>query len=244
MASQRSRLATAGYFCGIVGIACLVIGIGGIQIRLFPPMLGFGLFALGTITGGIGATLLGGIALIRKKHLTGPDDLKRAQTATALGAVLLILLFLSAGTGGDAPPINDITTDLANPPAFASADAVPAYEGRDMSYPPDFVPIVKTAYPDLKPTLVGLPPDQAYENALATAQALGLQIVWQSASERRFDAIDVTTVFRFVDDFTVRVIRAGSGSVIDVRSKSRDGQGDLGTNAKRIREFLTQLKDS
>ena len=98
MASERSGLASTAYFCGIIGLACLVLGIGGIQIGLFPPMLGFGLFALATVVGGLSATLLGVIALIRKKSLTGPDDRKRAQTGAALGFVLLILLFLSAGT--------------------------------------------------------------------------------------------------------------------------------------------------
>jgi uncharacterized protein (DUF1499 family) len=52
------------------------------------------------------------------------------------------------------------------------------------------------------------------------------------------EATDITPTFRFVDDFTVRVRPSGSGSEIDVRSKSRDGQGDLGTNARRIRKFL------
>ena len=68
MASERSRLATVGYFCGIVGIACLAIGIIGIQIRLFPPMLGFGLFALATIVGGISATLLGDFEVRSRFH--------------------------------------------------------------------------------------------------------------------------------------------------------------------------------
>jgi uncharacterized protein (DUF1499 family) len=34
---------------------------------------------------------------------------------------------------------------------------------------------------------------------------------------------------------------ADGGSVVDVRSKSRDGQGDLGANARRIRAFRTAL---
>lgn len=244
MASERSGLASTAYFCGIIGLACLVLGIGGIQIGLFPPMLGFGLFALATVVGGLSATLLGVIALIRKKSLTGPDDRKRAQTGAALGFVLLILLFLSAGTGGDAPPINDITTNLNNPPAFASEEEVQAYMGRDMSYPPEFVAVVKEHYPDLRPLLLPVPPDTAYEEALAAAKAMGLEIVWQSPSERRFDATDTTAIFRFVDDITVRVLPAGSSSMIDIRSKSRDGQGDLGTNAKRIRAFTEQVKAS
>jgi uncharacterized protein (DUF1499 family) len=49
-------------------------------------------------------------------------------------------------------------------------------------------------------------------------------------------------VFRFVDDVLVRVRPAdGGGALVDVRSKSRDGRGDLGVNAARIRAFAEKL---
>ena len=40
---------------------------------------------------------------------------------------------------------------------------------------------------------------------------------------------------------SIRVRPADGGSVIDLRSKSRDGQGDMGVNAARIRAFATEL---
>jgi len=48
-------------------------------------------------------------------------------------------------------------------------------------------------------------------------------------------------IFRFVDDVSVRVRPDTGGAKIDVRSKSRDGKGDIGTNARRIRTFLAKL---
>ena len=51
-----------------------------------------------------------------------------------------------------------------------------------------------------------------------------------------------TRIFRFVDDVVVRVRPAeGGGAIVDVRSKSRDGRGDLGANAARIRAFAEKL---
>ena len=241
MATDRSRLVSAGYFFGLAGIACVVIGILGIQARILAPMVGFGLFGLGTALGGIVAILLGGFALIRKSHLRAEDDRKRATTATALGLALLAILFFSAGIGGGAPAINDITTDLNEPPAFAPAEAVSAYMQRDMPYPAGFMAVMRPHYTELAPLDSKLPPQAAYRQALATAEAMGLTIVWQSPEEGRFDATDITPIFRFVDDFTVRVRPRDTGSRIDVRSKSRDGQGDMGTNAKRIRDFLARF---
>ena len=39
----------------------------------------------------------------------------------------------------------------------------------------------------------------------------------------------------------IRVAPAAAGSRVDVRSVSRVGRGDLGTNAKRIRAYLDKL---
>jgi len=46
---------------------------------------------------------------------------------------------------------------------------------------------------------------------------------------------------RFHDDFAVRVRPDDGGAVVDMRSKSRDGKGDLGANAERIRSFLVDI---
>jgi uncharacterized protein (DUF1499 family) len=52
-------------------------------------------------------------------------------------------------------------------------------------------------------------------------------------------------LFGFHDDIAIRVRPEADGtSRIDVRSKSRDGQGDLGVNAARIRTFVAALEAS
>ena len=59
----------------------------------------------------------------------------------------------------------------------------------------------------------------------------------------RIEATDRDLWFGFVDDVVIRITpAAASGSRIDVRSLSRVGRSDLGTNAKRIRAFLARLK--
>ena len=61
---------------------------------------------------------------------------------------------------------------------------------------------------------------------------------------RTIEATDTTRVFRFVDDIAIRVRAEGMASVVDVRSKSRDGRGDMGANAARIRAFLSALQEA
>ena len=55
-------------------------------------------------------------------------------------------------------------------------------------------------------------------------------------------ARQTSKVFRFVDDILVRVRPGdGGGALVDVRSKSRVGRGDMGVNAARIRAFTEKL---
>jgi hypothetical protein len=51
-----------------------------------------------------------------------------------------------------------------------------------------------------------------------------------------------TLVFGFVDDVTLRIVLdADAQTRIDMRSASRTGRADLGTNARRIADFFRRL---
>jgi uncharacterized protein (DUF1499 family) len=242
MTVGRSRLALTALQIAVFGVASCVGGVLAVQLGLIAPMAAFTLFGLGTLVCGMTGVALGIVATLRTRRGGNRDDLRRSFAATALGAGLVLLLMLAAAPGSDAPRINDITTDLADPPAFAEATEVGAYAGRDMSYPAEFKQEVRAAYPDLQPLRISLSADEAFDRALASAEALGWEITHQDHEAGVFDASDTSAVFRFVDDITVRVRRYGTGSRIDVRSKSRDGRGDLGANASRIREFAATIE--
>ena len=77
--------------------------------------------------------------------------------------------------------------------------------------------------------------------AVAAAQEMGWEIVASAPAEGRLEATDTTFWFGFKDDVVVRVSPAESGSRIDVRSVSRVGKSDVGTNAKRIVAYLARI---
>jgi len=137
------------------------------------------------------------------------------------------------------PPIHDITTDTENPPDFVAilplrADAPnPAIYGG-----PEIAAQQRAGYPKLGPLILPSPPAQAFERALAAARDMGWEIVASNPSEGRIEATDTTFWFGFKDDIVVRIRPTEGGSRIDVRSVSRVGRSDVGTNAKRIQKFL------
>jgi uncharacterized protein (DUF1499 family) len=233
---QRSRLAVACGFLGALGVFDAVLGPVLVHAGAITPFFGFRTFyLLGTLCGLL-ALLLSPFALRATRAKAGRG---LAWLGFACGALLVGVVVAGARSGAGVPAINDITTNLADPPAFASD---PAELGRDMDYPADFVPQVQQAYPDLATIRVSSDPAQALALSEQTARTLGWEVVAVDAAAGTLLARQTSKVFRFVDDVLVRVRPGdGGGALVDVRSKSRDGRGDMGVNAARIRAFAEKL---
>jgi uncharacterized protein (DUF1499 family) len=235
---QRSRLAVVSGFLGALGVFDAVLGPVLIHAGVVRPMAGFLFFASGLLFGLI-ALVLAPFALRATRPASGRTGRGLAWLGLACGAALVAVVLVGRQNAGDVPAINDITTNLADPPAFP---ADPAGLGRDMSYPADFAPQVQQAYPDLATVRVSSDPARALALAEETARSLGWEVVAADPAAGTLLAQQTSQVFRFVDDVVVRVRPAeGGGSLVDVRSKSRDGRGDMGVNAARIRAFAEKL---
>ncbi len=232
-----SRVETLAAGLGIAGAVALAAGPLAIQLGAVVAFVGFRIFGLGLLLGLL-ALVVGAFGLWRTRAAAGRPGRERAAVGAGLGLAILAIVIVGAGSGLRAPPINDITTDLDDPPVFVVAREFEVNKGRDLSHAgEELAAQQREGYPDLAPIGVGAPPDAAFARALEVAEELGWEITSREPSTGVFEAVSVTRAFRFVDDIAVRVRRAAGGSVIDVRSKSRDGRGDLGANAARIRAF-------
>jgi uncharacterized protein DUF1499 len=219
---------------GMVAGACFVGGPLLAWIRIVPGLVGFLLFALGGLLG----LVLGVLSLVQAVRGRG---LGRGGVV-ALGVAAAFLLI--AARGGGAPRINDFTTDLADPPTFTHAGTLAPNAGRDMGYPVDFAAIQRECCADLRPARLTVAPGEAFARAEQAARRNGWDVTWTDPSAGRLEAVATTRLFGFHDDIAIRVRPEGDGaSRVDVRSKSRDGKGDMGTNAARIRAFVGSLED-
>lgn len=99
------------------------------------------------------------------------------------------------------------------------------------------------AYPDLEPLDLPLGPGPAFAAALAAARSMpGWTIVVADPESAEIRAEARTPRLGFVDDVRIRARPlSGGGSRVDVRSASRVGIYDFGTNARRIRAYLERL---
>lgn len=148
------------------------------------------------------------------------------------------------------PPITDVTTDTADPPAFSRSRA--ALAARGGLVPPDPAPATRTqqrrAYARIASLTVDRLPADTFDLAIQAAERRGWRILDRSrpggrVGLGRFDAVDRTLILRLPEDVTVRITPIADGSRIDVRSASRIGPHDIGANARRIQRFLDTVSD-
>jgi uncharacterized protein (DUF1499 family) len=95
---------------------------------------------------------------------------------------------------------------------------------------------------------VTVTPQAAYD----TTMAIILRRKWRVVVDRPptagrrdglIEAISRTPVMGFRDDVAIRVRPTNDGARVDVRSASRYGRHDFGTNAARIRSLLEDVDD-
>lgn len=98
-------------------------------------------------------------------------------------------------------------------------------------------------YPELQPQRFAQPFEQVFAAAAATAREMELEITAQSPEKGELQAIATTRIMRFKDDVTISLARDGQAVTVNMRSKSRIGKGDLGANARRIRDFQARLAE-
>jgi uncharacterized protein (DUF1499 family) len=178
----------------------------------------------------------------------------RRGLGEAIGGFLLAALTLGypaflAFEAVSLPVLADISTDAIDPPRFsASRAALAARQGRT---PPSFSAEAReqqqAAYPDIEPIVVDLEAEDAYQLVLETAAGRGWRVVDQRPPGGRsgvghIDFLDRTLVMGFDDDIAVRLRPLAGQTRIDVRSASRHGRHDFGSNAKRIRQFAEALQ--
>lgn len=186
---------------------------------------------------------------------------RSAVVAVLIPAAALGYLGWVRAQSEDIPPIHDISTRPADPPAFSpqllaqralTEDVNPVvdltvpmaslekYQGPRFADMADqsLGAVAAEAYPDIQPLTTNATPATVFAAALTEAQSQGWTIVSQDPAAGTLSATATTFWFGFKDDVAVRVRAEGSGSVIDVRSTSRVGLSDLGANAARIESYL------
>ena len=203
--------------------------------------IGFAILRWAAVSGLVAAllSLAGGIAV---RHAAQRAALYMAASGILIGLVVAGIPWSWMHTAQQLPRIHDITTDTADPPRFSAILPLRKDAANSSEYGgPGVAAQQRAAYPEIAPVTLPVPQSASFERALRAAEDMGWQIVDANAREGRIEATATTFWFGFKDDVVIRIVPAPAGSRVDVRSVSRVGLSDVGTNAKRVRDFLHKL---
>ena len=180
----------------------------------------------------------------------GVGGIGEAVTGLLIGLVLIAYPLYVGVKAYKLPAIYDITTDPIDPPRF---DAIARLRPRDAN-PVTYAGLYtaeqqRTAYSDIEPDMTSVSPQEAYDAAMKVITKRKWHVVdarppqGTAPRDGLIEAIARTPILGFRDDVAVRVRATHEGARIDVRSASRYGRHDLGTNAARVRSLIEDIDD-
>ena len=135
--------------------------------------------------------------------------------------------------------IHDVTTDPEEPPQFIALreTRLACPNGVEYSGPR------MLSHSNVEPNFFSIPPSTVFQAALTVANTMQWKVAAAIEAEGRIEATATTRLLRFKDDVVIRIRPTANGARLDIRSTSRVGNSDLGTNARRIRTFLQELNN-
>jgi hypothetical protein len=177
----------------------------------------------------------------------GGPGFAQAMTAVVIGLAMLAYPSYLGYKGYSLPAIKDITTDPIDPPRF---EVVARVRPPNSNIYPGLATaeLQKEAWPDIDPLLVTVNSKIVFDLAVAVVTKRKWRIVNarppQTGRDGVIEAIARTPIMGFRDDVVVRVRAVREGARVDVRSASRYGYTDFGTNAERVLALLDEIDDA
>jgi len=195
--------------------------------------------------------------------IEGIGGLRQALSALLIGFALIAYPLYLGIKAYHLPAIYDVTTDPIDPPRFDAIARLRPRDANPITYEGLYAAEQQhAAYSDIEPDLTDSTPQEAYAAAMKVITKRKWRVVDarppQGGEPRLVDArapqataprdgfieaIARTPILGFRDDVVVRVRSTSDGARIDVRSASRYGRHDFGSNAARVRHLIGDIDD-
>jgi uncharacterized protein (DUF1499 family) len=243
-----SRLAVWARWLALFALVATLVSIVVVRsglLEVYPALATFG-----------GALVLAALAILLAFASFVPiwrDGLRglgHALTALFIGVALLSYPAYLGLKAYRLPAISDVTTDPIDPPRFETIARLRPRAANRPEYAGLYAATLqRSAYPDIEPLVADVDPKAAYDAAMEVVTRRKWNIVdarepLARGRDGHIEAVARTLIMGFRDDIVIRIRPDRDGARIDVRSASRYGRHDFGTNAARIRALLADIDDA
>lgn len=238
-------------------VAVIIVRSGALDVVPALSTLG-GALLLGVVA--ILMAFVAGIVIWRE----GCGGVRQALLAVLIGGALIAYPAYLGVKAYKLPSIYDVTTDPIDPPQFDAIARLRPRDANPITYEGLYAAELQhTAYSDIEPEDTSATPQEAYEAALKVITRRRWRIVDQrapqqpaatrvanhrrphdeAASDGIIEAVARSMILGFREDVVVRIRATSDGTRVDVRSASRYGRNDLGSNAARVRGLISSIDD-
>ena len=215
---------------GVLLLLCL--SVIGLRSELIPFKSFGGIFGLGLLVNLVLAFV------VVFKCITGhAASLHYSLLGLALAILVISGVAYLLKQVASVPPIHDISTTWIDIPQFTQALKQRKPSDNSLAYKASTAAQQQKAYPELTTLTKLLSPKEALDKSLSIAKKLNWHVHFVDEANGLIEATDTSALFGFIDDIVIRIRYSNRQAQIDLRSASRVGQSDLGTNAKRIQQF-------
>ena len=188
----------------LTAIAILLLAIAPFGWRVGWWGYGFSLLTLMPYAAyaGLAAATVSALLLLFARRAIGGSARAIVLAALIAGSLVAYVPWHYRTLARSVPPIDDITTDAGNPPAFITlAPLREAEHSNPSTYAgAQTAALQKQGYPDIAPLFLPFGPDKAFALALITAKQMGWTIVAAEPAAGRIEADERSFWMGFTDD--------------------------------------------
>jgi Protein of unknown function (DUF1499) len=224
--------------------------------------------AVSTLAGALALAVVGILLALGAGIMIWKDGLGGFRQAASAVLIGLALIGYPAYLGVRAyqlPAIYDVTTDPIDPPQFDAIARLRPRDANPVTYQGLYAAELQhVAYSDIEAEQTTATPQEAFDaamkviskrrwrvvNARPPAQGLPPTRVSNARVPQDFsgrdgiiEAVARSLILGFREDVVVRIRATNDGTRIDARSASRYGRNDLGSNATRMRNLMSDIDD-
>ncbi len=189
----------------------------------------------------------------------GLGGLRHALSGALIGLALIGYPAYLGLRAYQLPAIYDITTDPIDPPQFDAIARLRPRDANPITYQGLYAAEQQhVTYPDIAPDGTTVSPREAFDVAMKVIARRRWRVVDArppqplvappgdpqedgAGQDGIIEAVARSMILGFPEDVVVRIRPTSDGARIDVRSASRYGRRDLGSNAARVQDIIADI---